>query len=219
MKKILLIEDRAKRQQLFMNDTGIDLSIYSDILNNEIDKDYYKQILDDKIDLSQYDIIISHKSVGDKNSGKVIDKLKKHCKLAKTSLTLFSGGISANYYNDDNDFIEMEINSKTFYSTNLELFLKAVKENKENILMLPYGQKWKLNIILNILEKLNRFIEQYLDKESILYKKFTKEVDIEKIFMIDNKLNFLRKSKKVAIDDIKNLRDEIFVYISEQIDE
>ena len=46
MKKILLIEDRAKRQQLFMDETGIDLSKYSDILDNKTDVDYYKQILD-----------------------------------------------------------------------------------------------------------------------------------------------------------------------------
>ena len=45
MKKILLIEDRVKRQQLFIDNTGIDLSRYSDILDNETDKNYYELIL------------------------------------------------------------------------------------------------------------------------------------------------------------------------------
>jgi hypothetical protein len=147
MKKILLIEDRAKRQERFMDDTGIDLSKYSDILDNETDKNYYELILNEGINLSQYDIIISHKSIG--GNSKVIDKLKEHCKKTNTPLILFSGGISANYYNDDDNFIEMEINSKTFYSQNLEIFLKAVKSENENILMLAYGKRWELNILLN----------------------------------------------------------------------
>ena len=106
MKKILLIEDRAKRQQLFMDETGINLSDYDDILDNQIDEDYYKQILDDKAELTKYDIIISHKSVGD--NSKVIDKLREHCKNTAKPLVLFSGGISANYFNDE-EFIVTEI--------------------------------------------------------------------------------------------------------------
>ena len=147
MKKILLIEDRAKRQEHFIDDTGVDLSKYSDILDNETDKNYYELILNEGINLSQYDIIISHKSIG--GNSKVIDKLKEHCKKTNTPLILFSGGIAANYYNDDDNFIEMEINSKTFYSQNLEIFLKAVKSENENILMLAYGKRWELNILLN----------------------------------------------------------------------
>ncbi len=34
MKKILLLEDRQARQQLFMNHTNIDLNEYCDILDN-----------------------------------------------------------------------------------------------------------------------------------------------------------------------------------------
>ena len=217
MKKILLIEDRAKRQELFIEDTGINLLKFEDILDNKIDEDYYKLILEDKIDLSQYGIIISHKSVG--NNSKVIDKLKEHCKSAKTPLILFSGGISANYYNDE-EYIVMEINSKTFYSQNLEIFLKAVKEGNENILMLPYGKRWRLSIVLNIFEKINLFIEQNNTLDKVYLNEFNLFVEIEKL----NSCNIgyseiVAQNGWTTIDELKTFRQSILDYISEQVDE
>jgi len=217
MKKILLIEDRAKRQELFIEDTGINLLKFEDILDNKIDEDYYKLILEDKIDLSQYGIIISHKSVG--NNSKVIDKLKEYCKSTKTPLILFSGGISANYYNDE-EYIVMEINSKTFYSQNLEIFLKAVKEGNENILMLPYGKRWRLSIVLNIFEKINLFIEQNNTLDKVYLNEFNLFVEIEKL----NSCNIgyseiVAQNGWTTIDELKTFRQTILDYISEQVDE
>jgi hypothetical protein len=215
MKKILLIEDRVKRQQLFIEETQIDINSYIDILDNITNEEYYKKILEDKVDLYKYDIIIAHKSLG--SDIKVIDKLKAHCKDTNTSLILFSGGISVNYYNDEN-FIVMEINSKTFYSKNLELFLKSVRNNNDNILMIPYGKNWKLNIILNVLESLNRFIEENKNSEDILFDELKAKTNIDNILSIIDE-NPEVENGWIYLNEIKNLRDYIYTYISELIDE
>ena len=72
-------------------------------------------------------------------------------------MVFFSGGISSNFY-DNSEFEKLEINSKTFYSKNLVLFLDAVKNQNEDILMLCYGEYWKENIVANTLEETNIFL-------------------------------------------------------------
>ena len=222
MKKILLVEDRAKRQQLFMNDTQIDLTRYCDILDNYIE-DKYNQCLNELLlnnfNLNQYDIIISHKSAFGEDNNKILHLLKEHCKEHKKSLILFSGGISANYYN--NEIYEvLELNSKTFYSENLKLFLESVEKEDENILMLCYGNRWKLNIILNILEKLNLFIEKNQDLKDIQYSELSIDVDIDKLNKIDYKFyEMIIENGWVYLMSIIQLRDSIFNYISELADE
>ena len=78
----------------------------------------------------------------------------------------------------------LELNSKTFYSKNLELFLVAVNSKNENILMLCYGENWKLNIVSNILEKTNLFISKQTE-EDIELMNFYSEVDIKKLSNLD----------------------------------
>lgn len=161
MKKILLIEDRHTRQKRFSLETGIDLEKYSDILDNCIEGQYnafLNEMLAGTYDLAPYDIIISHKSAFGNDNGKVLKQIEDHCKSTSKPLILFSGGIVGNYYNSD-VYEVLELNSKTFYSQNLTLFLEAVKNNEENLLMLSYGQQWKANLILNVLERLNIYID------------------------------------------------------------
>ena len=153
MKKVLLIEDRYKRQRLFSQQTGIELEKYSDILDNCIEDKYnafLNEMLIGDFDLSPYDIIITHKSAFGDDNDNVLKKLQEHCKKHSKPLVLFSGGIVGNYYNSE-VYEVMELNSKTFYSQNLILFLDAIKEQNENLLMLSYGRQWKLNIILNVI--------------------------------------------------------------------
>ena len=165
MKQILLIEDRTRRQQLFSAQTGIKLENFNDILDNRIEDRYdefLNEILQDNFDLSPYDIIVSHKSAFGDNNGSVLKKLEDHCREYGKSLVLFSGGIVGNYYNNE-EYEELGLNSKTFYSQNLTLFLEAVKKQNGNLLMLCYGKEWKLNIMLNVLEHLNRYIDTEID--------------------------------------------------------
>lgn len=158
MKKILLIEDRYKRQVDFLDQNYIDLSNYPNILDNTINEaaaNILEDITNNSFNFSIYDIVICHKSV--QNNTIVLSNLKEYCKTNQKTLILFSGGISVNYY-DNSEFEYLELNSKTFYSQNLVLFLEAVKDETEDIMMLCYGEHWKQNIVASILEKTNLFI-------------------------------------------------------------
>ena len=213
MKKILLIEDRTTRQRRFANKTGIKLDKYSNILDNCID-DKYNAILSemrqDNFDFSSYDIIVSHKSIfSDESNSDILRKIEDHCKTYKKSLVLFSGGIDGSYYN--NEIYEiLELNSKTFYSRNLTLFLDAVKKEKNNLLMLSYGEHWKLNILLNVLENLNLYIDT---ADSELFK----DIDLDRLEQIDivcgnldinDNMEKVVASRDSLVDIIKGLTDE-----------
>ena len=66
MKKIILIEDRYKRQELFVKELDFEFENYRNILNNVILDDFYhlaNEIMHNSFSLSQYDIVICHKSV------------------------------------------------------------------------------------------------------------------------------------------------------------
>ena len=158
MKKIALIEDRYKRQTHFLEQNLINLEDYEDVLENFIEEkasNILENISNDSFDLHEFDIIICHKSV--ENNTVILGNLKDYCKNHQKTLILFSGGISVNYY-DNSEFEFLELNSKTFYSQNLLLFLKSIKINNEDIMMLCYGEQWKQNIVANVLEKTNLFI-------------------------------------------------------------
>lgn len=214
---ILLIEDRAERQKHFMVETNIDLYAYSDILDN-MSKEKYQNFLQDietdTFDLDKYTVIMSHKSAFGNDNINILQKLEKHCKLHQKPLILFSGGIDTNYY-ENIDFEFLELNSKLFYSENLKLFLDETNEGIPNILTLAYGKQWKLNILLNVLEKINLEIEQ---NEKMSHKTFQLEVmyhlleglDMELYSpIIDNKIIAKDEMKKIALDLEKFIEKEI----------
>ena len=156
--KIALIEDRYKRQAHFLEQNLIKLDDYKDVLENFIEEkasNILENISNDSFDLDKFDIIICHKSV--ENNTVILGNLKDYCKKQQKTLIFFSGGISVNYY-DNSEFEFLELNSKTFYSQNLLLFLESIKTNNEDIMMLCYGEQWKQNIVANALERTNLFI-------------------------------------------------------------
>ncbi len=212
MKKLLLIEDRHKRQQLFSVQTGITLADFKDILDNRIEDRYNEllnEILQDNFDLSPYDIIISHKSAfGDQNT-KVLKILEDHCRKHKKTLVLFSGGIIGNYYNRE-VYEVLELNSKLFYSSNLVLFLEAVKNGNENLLMLSYGKQWTMNIIMNVVERVNL----YLDTED---KALFKYIDMALLEQIDIACNKIDSSD--SKEEIEVFRDCLLAVVKDSIDE
>ncbi|MEA2018919.1 MAG: response regulator [Campylobacterota bacterium] len=213
MSKILLIEDRVKRQQLFINDTNIDLLKYDSILDN-LTNGLEKDVLCDDFNFENYSYIISHKSAFSEENTKYLNKLESYCEESNTPLILFSGGLSVNYYIND-EYERLEINSKTFYSENLKLFLEAFANKSENILMLSYGENWQLNIVLNILEKMDNFINDNIDQENIIYGNFTDEINIGILDAIKYDFHTLViDNDYLKLIDIKNLRDSIFGYIS-----
>ncbi|NBK99278.1 MAG: response regulator [Erysipelotrichia bacterium] len=186
MKKIALIEDRDTRQERFSQEENFDFETYRSILDNFVFEEFEElalQILNDSFNLLQYDVIICHKSVQivDKNDSNLVitSRLKDYCKKHQKTLILFSGGISANYY-DNSEYDYLELNSKTFYSQNLKLFLDEVQKENENILMLCYGEHWQENIVANILEKTNLFIFD-LQNNAVDVDKFEIDADLVKI--------------------------------------
>ncbi len=208
---ILLIEDRTERQQLFMKDTEIDLNSYSDILDN-MTGERYNQLLEelenDTFDLDRYSIIVSHKSAFDDKNIEILSKLENYCKSNDKPLILFSGGIDANYY-DKSEYETIEINSKVFYSNHLKLFLESIRDGEQNLLILIYGDRWKLNILLNVLEKINLFIENNT-KEIILFKRFV--LDTAYAYLDDLNLDIYEhviEGNKISINEIQKIRLDI----------
>jgi len=214
MKKIVLIEDRDKRQKDFLTQHDINLDEYEDILDNFIQHkadDILEQISHDSFSFENYDIIICHKSV--ENNTVVLSTLQNYCKKHHKTLILFSGGISVNYY-DNSEYELLELNSKTFYSQNLKLFLEAVKTGNEDIMMLCYGENWKLNIVSNILEKTNYLLGQ-VEESKIFYDEFADFLDIEKLSKVEHSFYDIQiENNRTTIEEIKKFRDSLLEYFT-----
>ncbi len=173
MKKILLIEDRVERQERFSKDTGIRLDQYSAFLDNQTEINLSN--------LDQYSTIIVHRSAFGDREDNVLDLLKEHCTGNKTQLVFFSGGITSTYYSKSK-YEFLLLNSKSFYSDNLKVFLEHIKEKEyPNLLLLGYGKNWKVNLMLNTLEDINLFIADNLDEEMVEFELFKTYTKIENI--------------------------------------
>jgi hypothetical protein len=214
MKKILIIEDRTQRQELFLQKTGINISRY-DFVDNKVGKEYTnikEKLLKDISFLYDYDVIVSHRSAFDKDNGKILDLIKDYCEKNQKYLILFSGGISTSYYTKT-PYELLALNSKDFYSKNLELFLKEVKTNNNvNLLLLAFGEKWKLNLIFNVLEKLNTINCNDIDD----WDEFNDESDIHSINdLID--LEVFKDEEEITFEVIENIKNLIFQYINQKL--
>jgi hypothetical protein len=222
MKKILLIEDRKERQQRFVNCTNIDLNDYSDTLENITGQEYdevYESFKKNEFNFNDYAMVIVHKSAFNGDTQKILYGIERECKSRAIPLVFFSGGITANYYEEEKNFKKLELNSKDFYSQNLQMFLENYRRTREvELLMLSYGQRWKLDIVLNCMEKINIFIETHKNEEDIIYNEFVNHTDfhlLESLKIkyskptIENGWIYLSELKKIALD--------IKLYIKESI--
>lgn len=218
MKKILLIEDRVSRQEFFLEKIAIDLGDYSDILDNVIDDSYEElkeQLLNDSFSFKDYAIIICHKSAFENDNALIISKLQNYAKESQKTLIFFSGGISVNYYSNS-EFESLELNSGTFYSNNLKLFLNSYKVGNENVLMLSYGENWKLNIISNVLEKTNLYLEQIGDKKSVYSKFDIYNTDMNKLSKIDYTFYDMKiENGWVSSLEIQKFKESLFGFFQE----
>lgn len=216
MKKVLLIEDITKRQ------SNIKLEPYKEVLDNSIEDNYlktYNSLKDDSFDFSKYDIILCHKSAFFNDVAKIISKLENYCNDTQTSLVLFSGGIdTSSYFN--NNYEQLSLNDADFYSENLTLFLDEYKKDNKNILILLFGTRWKLNIILNVFDKMNYFIGINKDKKDIVYSKFVTNTEINLLDNLDIEFYKMEiEDNWVYMSEIIKLRDDIKNKIEELVDE
>jgi len=221
MKKVLLIEDRAERQKDLLKSSDVSLEKYSNILDNMIEdkfETFIKDIRNNNFDLTPYDVIIAHQSIFIEDKRELLSILKDACKEGK-KLVLFSGDMETLSYSDV-EYEELGLSSKKLYSKNLELFLKEFEEGKINIRILAFGTHWKANIMLNILEKINLFIDTNSD-EDIDYDEFLNLTGFSSMDNIDIKL-YEMKVDGSWIDnfsEIIKLRDSLKTVTEELADE
>jgi len=202
MHKILLIEDRIERQDFFSKETGFKFDDYAEVLDNRISLD--------SIDLENYSTIICHRSAfGDLNSN-VLDYLKDHCKKTKTQLVFFSGGISSTFYSH-NDYEFLLLNSKAFYGQNLKLYLDEILKNEiSNLRLIAYGKNWKINIMLDVLSKINMFISQNINKDRVKAQRLKTFSQLENLKdIVDIEYPPFESGGAIFIEDIKKFASRL----------
>jgi len=218
--KILLIEDNKDRFEEFKDNYKIDFLSpkYNNIIDVAINERYfevYEELETNTFDFDDYSIIIAHKSAFRKNNNnqEIIKKLEKESK----NLVLFSGGIDVNYYSKDENKEKLELNSKTFYSNHLIQFLDSCNNGeKNNILLLCYGNKWKLNIALNIVEEVNRIINETDDKE-VDCEDIVNDESKEILDEIDNDLYDKINTSTAKKGELTDAIDQILSYVDERL--
>lgn len=161
--KILLIEDRIVRKELFVQRSNIDLNQY--LFLKQASADEYKDIKSklknaDTSIFNGIDLIITHKSAFTINEQDILASVGK-------PIIYFSGGISQSFYSEF-PVPCLHINSSDFYGQNLIQFLNHVNITGElELLILEFGANWRLNLLLNTRDKLNQLL--YRNSKSDLF--------------------------------------------------
>lgn len=168
--KIAIIEDRIGRLEQYTDFELKNCKSVVIITGLEFDNLIVFLRSNDTKPLDQYECIASHRSA---LSNEVRDTLKEYCRKNKKPLIFFSGGITSSVLKDV-EFPFLHINSKEFYSENLKLFIEACEEqNTVNLLLLQFGKKWKLSLLLN----LRNNIAVSLNKQELKAKLQDVEID------------------------------------------
>jgi hypothetical protein len=168
--KIALIEDRIARLEQFTDFDLKQCKSITIITGLEFDNLIGSLKSNNTKPLDQYECIASHRSA---LSNEIRDTLKEYCRINRKPLIFFSGGITSSVLKDF-DFPFLHINSKEFYSENLQLFIEAFEEsNAVNLLVLQFGKKWKLSLLLN----LRNNIAVALNKEELKVQFPDSEID------------------------------------------
>lgn len=168
--KIAIIEDRIARLEQYTDFELKKCKSVKIITGLEFDNLIGSLKSNDTKPLDQYECIASHRSA---LSNEVRDTLKEYCRIKRKPLIFFSGGITSSVLKDL-DFPFLHINSKEFYSENLKMFIEACEEsNAVNLLVLQFGKKWKLSLLLN----LRNNIAVALNKQELKAKLQDVEID------------------------------------------
>ncbi len=145
--KIAIVEDRIGRLDHFAQFDLNNCKSVSIITGSDFDNLILSLEGKNTNILDQYNCIATHRSA---LSNEIRDIIKEYCKIKKIPLIFFSGGITSSVFKDI-DFPFLHINSKDFYSMNLKWFIESCDQtNQINLLILQFGQNWKLSILLNL---------------------------------------------------------------------
>jgi hypothetical protein len=192
--KILLIEDRIVRKELFVQRSNIDLNQY--LFLKQASADEYKDIKSklknaDTSIFNGIDLIITHKSAFTINEQDILASVGK-------PIIYFSGGISQSFYCEF-PVPCLHVNSSDFYSQNLIQFLNHVNITGElELLILEFGANWRLNLLLNTRDKLNQLL--YRNGKSDLFPE-----DFNAIFSSKISSIIFSNVLKEGINDLKKL--------------
>lgn len=200
MMKIAIIEDRIARLEQY---TDFDLKKSKSvtiITGIEFDNLIDSLKSSDTSKLDQYECIATHRSA---LSNQVRDTLKEYCRKNKKQLIFFSGGITSSILKDV-EFPFLHINSKEFYSENLKLFIEACEEqNTLNLLLLQFGKKWKLSLLLN----LRNNIAVSLNKQELKAKLQDVEIDDSELI---KRVRDLQINSAIKFDLLQEKTEKIF---------
>jgi hypothetical protein len=191
--KILLIEDRIVRKELFVQRSNIDLNQY--LFLKQASAEEYKDIKSklknaDTSIFNGIDLIITHKSAFTINEQDILASVGK-------PIIYFSGGISQSFYSEF-PVPCLHINSSDFYGQNLIQFLNHVNLTGElELLILQFGANWRLNLLLNTRDKLNQLL--YRNSKSDLFPE-----DFNTIFSSKISSIIFSNVLKEGIDDLLN---------------
>lgn len=159
--KILLIEDRIVRKELFEQRLNVDLNQYAFL--KQISPEEYKNIkyFLQNTDISVFnavDLIITHKSAFTIKEQDILATVGK-------PIIYFSGGISQSFYSEF-PFPCLHINSSDFYSQNFIEFLDQIKITGQlELLILQFGTNWRLNLLLSTRDKICQLLYRNMNKD------------------------------------------------------
>jgi hypothetical protein len=171
--KVALIEDRIDRLNNYADERIRKIDFLEIITGDNFTKLHDKISKNEMTDLLGYGCLMIHRSAFDVDQRSSIISF---CEKETIPLIFFSGSISPNRYRLVKIPI-LYINSKDFYSENQLLFLAEIKTNNVvNLLILQFGNRWKLNRLLNVrndinysvhLKKIRRLVDLNLDKSLV----------------------------------------------------
>jgi len=172
MKRILLLEDRKPRQDIFLSENNIQLSELDANIDNKAGdrcKEIFESIKENgktiEEILKDYDVIIAHRS-GLVDFGIYNNFVKYFKDIKSKSFIVFSGGINGCSYTNK-DFPFLLLNSKQIYTRNL---IEFSDNSQIDINYLAYGNKWKINYFIRLsnLYQLIQYDEMDIDNKEII---------------------------------------------------
>lgn len=217
---ILLLENRRDRIG-GIKDSGIEFEKYKNIevvLSDKNCNTILDNFLENLHQLDKYHTIIIHESIYHEEKREILFKaLEQYIKNNNKILVKFSGHYSNSSFSNN----ILKVTPIKLYQ-NLETFLK---EYNPNILILAYGENWDLNPLLNALEELNVFIENFDEDEEIDFDEFEDDFDLLALKKIlkEEEYQSLYKNldfgDEVSIEEMKTLACNIKTLIKEKANE
>lgn len=147
-----------------------------------------------------YDVIIIHESIYHKDKRvELFKSLETYCIKKSKILVKFSGNNSQSFSYQS----LMTLSAKKLYE-NIEIYLSENEKNQSNILMLAYGKYWNLNPLLNTLEVLNIFIENYSQDSLLDFDDFEDDFNLLELKKILKDLEY-----SLLYDGVNDYKDSI----------